>query len=79
MIVLFYCNSTVHYDEQWLLQQELAFTKWLNALLSSPEDLSADIETAVTDIGKVWQSCKAQKNTVLAETKETVSARCAFH
>ncbi|KMR01322.1 protein abnormal spindle [Lasius niger] len=68
-------NSTVHYDEQWLLQQELAFTKWLNALLSSPEDLSVDIETAVTDIGKVWQSCKAQKNTVLAETKEAVSAR----
>lgn len=79
MIVLIYCNSTVHYDEHWLLQQELAFTKWLNALLSSPEDLSVDIETAVTDIGKVWQSCKAQKNTVLAETKEAVSARCAFH
>ncbi|KAL6426055.1 hypothetical protein ACFW04_008971 [Cataglyphis niger] len=70
-----FLKNTVHYDEHWLLQQELAFTKWLNALLSSPEDLSVDIETAVTDIGKVWQTCKAQKNTVLAETKEAVSAR----
>ncbi|KAL6258750.1 hypothetical protein P5V15_010699 [Pogonomyrmex californicus] len=70
-----FLKNTVHFDELWSLQQELAFTKWLNALLSSPEDLSVDIETAVTDIGKVWQTCKAQKNTVLAETKEAVSAR----
>ncbi|XP_011883068.1 PREDICTED: protein abnormal spindle [Vollenhovia emeryi] len=70
-----FLKNLVHFDEPWLLQQELAFTKWLNALLSSPEDLSVDIETAVTDIGKVWQTCNAQKSTVLAETKEAVSAR----
>ncbi|EZA59316.1 Protein abnormal spindle [Ooceraea biroi] len=70
-----FLKNTIHYDERWLLQQELTFTKWLNALLSSPEDLSVDIETAVADIGKVWQSCKVQKDTVLAETKEAVSAR----
>ncbi|XP_071644132.1 uncharacterized protein [Temnothorax longispinosus] len=70
-----FLKNIVHFDQPWLLQQELAFTKWLNALLSSPEDLSVDIETAVADIGKVWQTCKAQKNTVLAETKEAVSAR----
>ncbi|XP_012224150.1 protein abnormal spindle [Linepithema humile] len=69
-----FLKNTVHYDEQWLLQQELVFTKWLNALLSSPEDLSTDIET-VADIGKIWQLCKTQKETVLAETKEVVSAR----
>lgn len=64
-----------YYDEEWMLRQELAFTKWLNALLSSPEDLSVDIETAVMDIGKIWQSCKAQKDNLLAETREAVSAR----
>ncbi|KYN16622.1 PREDICTED: protein abnormal spindle [Trachymyrmex cornetzi] len=69
-----FLKNTV-FNEPWLLQQELTFTKWLNALLSSPEDLSVDIETAIVDIGKVWQTCKAQKNTVLAETKEAVSAR----
>lgn len=66
----------MHYDEQWLLEQELVFTKWLNALLSSPEELSADVET-VADIGKIWQICKVQKETILAETKEAVSARSA--
>ncbi|CAL1682330.1 unnamed protein product [Lasius platythorax] len=35
-----FLKNTVYYNEQWLLQQELAFTKRLNALLSSPEDLS---------------------------------------
>ncbi|XP_024873817.1 protein abnormal spindle-like, partial [Temnothorax curvispinosus] len=70
-----FLKNIVHFDQPWLLQQELAFTKWLNALLSSPEDLSVDIETAVADIDKVWQTSKAQKNTVLAETKEAVSAR----
>jgi len=68
----------MHFDEPWLLQQELAFIKWLNALLSSPEDLSVDIETAIADIGKIWQTCKAQKSTVLAETKEVVSARYIY-
>ncbi|XP_012059780.1 PREDICTED: protein abnormal spindle [Atta cephalotes] len=70
-----FLKNTVYFNEPWLLQQELAFTKWLNALLSSPEDLSVDIETAIVDIGKVWQTYKAQKDTVLAETKEAVSAR----
>ncbi|KYM97963.1 PREDICTED: protein abnormal spindle [Cyphomyrmex costatus] len=70
-----FLKNTVYFDEPWLLQQELVFSKWLNALLSSPEDLSVDVETAVMDIGKVWQTCKTQKNTVLAETKEAVSAR----
>ncbi|XP_036149529.1 protein abnormal spindle isoform X2 [Monomorium pharaonis] len=70
-----FLKNTMHFDEPWLLQQELAFTKWLNTLLSSPEDLSVDIETAVADIGKVWETCKTQKNTILAETKEVVSAR----
>ncbi|XP_018308741.1 protein abnormal spindle isoform X2 [Mycetomoellerius zeteki] len=70
-----FLKNTVYFDEPWLLQQELTFTKWLNTLLSSSEDLSVDIETAIVDIGKVWQTCKAQKSTILAETKEAVSAR----
>lgn len=53
--------------------QELEFKKWLNALLTPPEHLSADVESI--DIGKVWQCCRAKEDVILAETKESISAR----
>lgn len=65
----------MYYDEKWVYNQEITFKKWLNALLSPPEDLNADVETSCVDIGKVWQSCKLLENSILAETKEALSAR----
>lgn len=63
------------YDEQWIVQQERGFTKWLNALLTPPEQLNADIETTGVDVGKVWQASRMKENVALAETREAVSAR----
>lgn len=62
-------------DENWMANQELQFQKWLNALLTPPEDLSVDVESASIDIAKIWQSCKSKENFSLAETKESVSSR----
>lgn len=70
-----FLSSTIYYDDKWVLNQEIAFKKWLNALLSPPEDLNTDVETCSIDIGKVWQSCKLMENSILAETKEALSAR----
>ncbi|XP_035738525.1 protein abnormal spindle-like isoform X1 [Vespa mandarinia] len=70
-----FLSSTMYYDEKWVYNQEITFKKWLNALLSPPEDLNADVETSCVDIGKVWQSCKLLENSILAETKEALSAR----
>jgi abnormal spindle-like microcephaly-associated protein len=58
-----------------MLIQELEFKKWLNALLTPPEHLTTDIESARIDVGKVWQSCRAKEDITLAETKESISAR----
>ncbi|KAK0179815.1 hypothetical protein PV327_005531 [Microctonus hyperodae] len=69
-----FLSHSLYYDDQWIHHQELEFTKWLNALLTPPEH-SADVETACIDVGKVWQSCRAKENVMLAETKEVVSAR----
>ncbi|XP_015174315.1 PREDICTED: protein abnormal spindle isoform X2 [Polistes dominula] len=70
-----FISSTMYYDEKWVYNQEMIFKKWLNALLSPPEDLNTDVESSCVDIGKVWQSCKLMENSILAETKEALSAR----
>ncbi|XP_066596221.1 protein abnormal spindle [Prorops nasuta] len=67
--------STLYFDDKWVYQQEIKFKKWLNTLLSPPEHLTADVENTCIDIGQVWQSSRLKDNSVLAETKEVVSAR----
>ncbi|XP_043472176.1 uncharacterized protein LOC122504909 isoform X2 [Leptopilina heterotoma] len=59
-------------DENWLTQQESEFKKWLNALMTPPEDFT---ETSAVDIGKIWQSVRTMDVDVLAESRESVSAR----
>ncbi|OXU30298.1 hypothetical protein TSAR_016715 [Trichomalopsis sarcophagae] len=67
--------STLYCDEKWMFVQELEFKKWLNMLMTPPEQLSTDIESTPLDVGKVWQSCRAKEDVALAETKESISAR----
>jgi hypothetical protein len=35
-----FTTSSVYYDEEWMVQQEKEFTKWLNSLLTPPEELN---------------------------------------
>ena len=44
-------------------------------MLTPPEHLTADIESAPIDVGKVWQSIRTKEDITLAETKESISAR----
>ena len=70
-----FLSSTLYYDDRWVFLQEVEFKKWLNALLTPPEHLSTDVDTTSVDIGKVWQSCRMKEDVVLAESKESISAR----
>jgi len=36
-----FTTSSVYFDEEWMVQQEKEFTKWLNSLLTPPEELSS--------------------------------------
>ncbi|XP_015114162.1 protein abnormal spindle [Diachasma alloeum] len=67
--------SSLYYDEKWMWSQEVEFKKWLNALLTPPEHLNADVDSGKVDVGKVWQSCRTKESIPLAETREAVSAR----
>lgn len=64
-----FMTSSVYRSEEWLDEQEKNFTKWLNALLTPPAELSAKNEV---DVAKIWQVC-TKKEVPLAPTKETVS------
>ncbi|KAH0564216.1 abnormal spindle-like microcephaly-associated protein homolog isoform X2 [Cotesia glomerata] len=69
-----FLSMSLYYDENFLVKQEQEYTKWLNRLMTPPEQLDTDVEEAPIDVGKIWQSCRSKEN-VLAETKEKVSAR----
>jgi hypothetical protein len=36
-----FTTCSVYYDEEWMVQQEKEFTKWLNSLLTPPEGLNS--------------------------------------
>jgi hypothetical protein len=36
-----FTTSSVYFDEAWMVQQEKEFTKWLNSVLTPPEELSS--------------------------------------
>ena len=64
-----------HHREKWIFLQDVEFKKWLNALMTAPEHLTTDIDSTSVDVGKVWQSCRMKEKVVLAESKESISAR----
>lgn len=70
-----FLSCTLKYDEKWVFLQEVAFKKWLNTLMTAPEHLTIDMDSTAVDVGKVWQSCRMKEEGVLAESKESISAR----
>ena len=39
-----FTTCSVYYDEEWLQQQEMEFTKWLNSILTPPAELDSTTE-----------------------------------
>ncbi|XP_066153671.1 protein abnormal spindle [Euwallacea fornicatus] len=66
-----FMSSAIYVDEEWIDKQEKNFTKWLNALLTPPEELSAKVEV---DVARVWQEC-TKKEVLGAPSKEIISLK----
>ncbi|KAF7268285.1 hypothetical protein GWI33_018555 [Rhynchophorus ferrugineus] len=64
-----FMSSSIYSTEEWVEQQELHFKKWLNVLLTPPEELDSKTEI---DAAKIWQECK-KKDVSEAPTKEVIS------
>ncbi|KAK9744598.1 hypothetical protein QE152_g7645 [Popillia japonica] len=66
----FMCSS-MYYDARWVDEQQNSFKKWLNALLTPPEELDSNAEGTRLDVAKLWQDCK-KREVSKAPTKEHV-------
>nr|XP_023013304.1 protein abnormal spindle [Leptinotarsa decemlineata] len=67
-----FMTSNLYVNNEWIDQQEKDFKKWLNSLLTPPEELSS--EERVIDVAKVWQECK-KREVDSAPTKEVISSK----
>ncbi|KAH8382432.1 hypothetical protein KR009_003505, partial [Drosophila setifemur] len=63
--------STMYLDEQAVERHQEDFKKWLNALVSIPDDLDADTNSKI-DVGKLFNEVR-NKELVVAPTKEQQS------
>ncbi|EDX14269.1 GD21126 [Drosophila simulans] len=63
--------STMYLDEQAVDRHQADFKKWLNALVSIPADLDADLNNKI-DVGKLFNEVR-NKELVVAPTKEEQS------
>ncbi|XP_016981913.2 protein abnormal spindle [Drosophila rhopaloa] len=63
--------STMYLDEQAVERHQADFKKWLNALVSIPADLDADLNSKI-DVGKLFNEVR-NKELVVAQTKEEQS------
>ncbi|XP_057658450.1 protein abnormal spindle isoform X1 [Diorhabda carinulata] len=67
-----FMTSQLYVDAKWIDEQEVYFQKWLNSLLTPPQELYS--EDRVIDVAKVWQECK-KREVEAAPTKEIVSIK----
>ncbi|XP_050308739.1 abnormal spindle-like microcephaly-associated protein homolog isoform X2 [Anthonomus grandis grandis] len=59
-------------DDEWIEEQMHNFTKWLNALLTPPDELETNTEI---DVAKVWREC-SKKEVSEAPSKEALALKC---
>ncbi|XP_067141199.1 abnormal spindle-like microcephaly-associated protein homolog [Centruroides vittatus] len=67
-----FAAKNMYYDEKWMLKQEFGFTRWINYILTPPEDLTTD-DVIKVDAGKLWQENMYNAAANPAPTKEQLS------
>ncbi|GLG94089.1 Protein abnormal spindle, partial [Gryllus bimaculatus] len=69
-----FINSAVFCDQRWFDEREKEFVRWLNVLLTPPEQLNSSDELPKVDVADLWKkSCNSELS--LAPSRETVSSR----
>jgi abnormal spindle-like microcephaly-associated protein len=65
----------MYYDERWMEKQENGFKKWLNFVLTPPEDFETTAHPGQMDVGKLWAACTKDVKVPRAPTREVLSIR----
>lgn len=69
-----FLNTAIFNDSAWIERQTNDMIKWLNALLSPPAELEANVDVPAIDVGDLWQRTCRQKTVSLAPSREEASS-----
>ena len=67
-----FAARNMYYDERWMEKQENGFKKWLNFVLTPPEDFETP---GKLDVAKLWNACTKDVKVPRAPTREVLSVR----
>ena len=67
-----FAARNMYYDERWMEKQENGFKKWLNFVLTPPEDFETP---GKLDVAKLWNACSKDVKVPRAPTREVLSVR----
>ncbi|XP_064086058.1 LOW QUALITY PROTEIN: abnormal spindle-like microcephaly-associated protein homolog [Macrobrachium nipponense] len=70
-----FAAKNVYYDSRWIDKQILGFTKWLNFILTPPEEEDVAEAMKKVDMGKLWTEATKRIQVQQAPTKEVLSLR----
>ncbi|XP_068203095.1 abnormal spindle-like microcephaly-associated protein homolog [Palaemon carinicauda] len=70
-----FAAKNVYYDNRWIDKQILGFTKWLNFILTPPEEEDVTAAMKKVDMGKLWTEATKRTQIPQAPTKEVLSLR----
>ncbi|KAG7164725.1 Abnormal spindle-like microcephaly-associated protein-like, partial [Homarus americanus] len=70
-----FAAKNMYYDDRWIEKQITGFTKWLNFILTPPEEEDVASKVKKVDMGKLWSEATKSKYIKVAPTKEVMSLR----
>ncbi|XP_069169176.1 abnormal spindle-like microcephaly-associated protein homolog [Procambarus clarkii] len=70
-----YASKNMYYDDRWIEKQMNGFTKWLNFILTPPEEEDVESKVKKVDMGQLWSEATKSKRVEVAPTKEVMSLR----
>ncbi|KAK4314215.1 hypothetical protein Pmani_014496 [Petrolisthes manimaculis] len=70
-----YAARNMYYDDRWVEKQVAGFTRWLNFILTPPEEEDTASKVKTVDMGKLWSEASRTQGPQAAPTKEVMSLR----
>ncbi|CAL4253033.1 unnamed protein product, partial [Meganyctiphanes norvegica] len=70
-----FAAKNMYYDDRWMDKQIAGFSKWLNFILTPPEEEDTAFKVKKVDMGKLWSEATKRSRVENAPTKEVMSLR----
>ncbi|KAK3877851.1 hypothetical protein Pcinc_017476 [Petrolisthes cinctipes] len=70
-----YAARNIYYNNRWVEKQVAGFTRWLNFILTPPEEEDTASKVKTVGVGKLWSEASRTQGPQAAPTKEVMSLR----